>query len=74
VTNRICRHPLRFVPHAPAWLDCPLCAACFLHREDCPGLGTEGCAVDCMNVTDSAEWEVYRLEVWLSLPAPQSSP
>lgn len=49
---RICRHVLVIVPHAPGWLDCPTCAACFRHRDDCPGLGMPGCAAKCMGGAD----------------------
>jgi hypothetical protein len=48
VSARICRHPLRIVPHLPQWLTCDLCCADFLHREDCPGIGSPVCAQRCM--------------------------
>lgn len=69
MTTRICRHPLQYVPHAPNWLDCPLCAACFPHRNDCPGTGTTGCGTRCMSLTTDAQLETYRLEVLYALPA-----
>jgi len=50
--TRICRHPLRIAVHAPAWLACDTCHADFLHREDCPGIGTFPCAERCMGGAD----------------------
>lgn len=52
MTVRICRHPLRIATNAPLWLTCDACRADFLHREDCPGLGTPGCAHRCMGGAD----------------------
>lgn len=46
--TRVCRHPLRIVPHLPQWLTCDTCRADFLHREDCPGVGSPVCARRCM--------------------------
>lgn len=69
MTGRICRHPLRFVPHMLGWLACDICGADFRHRDDCPGLGTVGCAEQCMNTTDPAAQQLYRLEADFVLPA-----
>lgn len=52
MTTRLCRHPLRIVTHDPKWLTCDTHEADFLHREDCPGLGTPGCAEQCMQHAD----------------------
>lgn len=49
---KICRHVLRIATNAPAWLACDTCHADFPHRDDCPGLGTIGCADQCMNGAD----------------------
>jgi hypothetical protein len=62
----ICRHPLRITTHAPIWLDCDICHACFLHREDCPGLGTPVCAERCMN---GADLRTAALDALYALPA-----
>ncbi len=48
MTN-VCRHPLRLVPHAPAWLACDIHRASFPHHQDCPGYGTPGCVSVCAN-------------------------
>ena len=50
--TRICTHVLRICTHRPAWLACDTCHADFPHRHSCPGLGTPGCARDCMNGAD----------------------
>lgn len=70
-TVRICRHPLRITTHAPVWLDCDICQACFLHREDCPGLGTPGCARDCMGGADPV---TAALDALFALPAAEVTP
>lgn len=67
MADRICRHPLRPVPHAPAWLSCDTCHADFLHREDCPGRGTERCIAFCMNAVPTPT--VAELEALYDLPA-----
>ncbi len=63
---RICRHVLRIATHAPAWLACDTCHADFLHREDCPGLGTPGCAERCMG---GADLRTASLDALYSMPA-----
>lgn len=63
---RVCRHPLRIVTHAPAWLTCDTCQADWLHREDCPGIGTDVCAVKCMG---GANPETAALDAQYSMPA-----
>lgn len=63
---RICRHVLRIATNAPAWLACDTCRADFPHREDCPGLGTPGCAENCMG---GANPEVAALDALHALPA-----
>lgn len=68
---RICRHVLTITPHAPAWLDCATCQACFLHRADCPGLGTPTCAEKCMNGADP---EVAALDALYAQPAFEEQP
>ncbi|WP_326729012.1 hypothetical protein [Streptomyces phaeochromogenes] len=55
MTARICRHPLRLVAHAPAWLTCDIHRADFPHRRDCPGYGTPGCISLCANGTADDE-------------------
>jgi hypothetical protein len=50
--DRVCRHPLRIVPHLPQWLACDTCRADFLHREDCPSVGGPDCARRCMGGAD----------------------
>jgi hypothetical protein len=66
MADRICGHPLRIATHLPAWLACDICHADFLHRQDCPGLGTPGCADKCMN---GADLRTAALDALLSLPA-----
>ena len=46
-TNKLCEHPLRLVPHAPAWLTCDIHRADVPHNIACPGHGTEGCITLC---------------------------
>ncbi|MGQ4351962.1 hypothetical protein [Streptomyces drozdowiczii] len=70
--TRICRHPLRLVPHAPGWLACDTCAADFPHRQDCTERGAPQCITDCMNSTPQlhqAQQEIYLLEALYDLPA-----
>ncbi|MFB6776536.1 hypothetical protein ACFCX0_03685 [Streptomyces sp. NPDC056352] len=70
--TRICRHPLRLVPHAPGWLACDTCQADFRHREDCTERGGQQCITACMNSTPElhqAQQEVYLLEALYELPA-----
>jgi hypothetical protein len=64
--RRICRHVLRIVTHAPAWLACDTCKADFPHREACPGRGTPGCAARCMG---GADHQVAALDALYALPA-----
>lgn len=69
---RLCRHVLRIVTHAPAWLACDTCKADFPHGEDCPGRGTPVCAQRCMGGADP---EVAALDALFSLPdAERTSP
>ncbi|WP_344530860.1 DUF4326 domain-containing protein, partial [Streptomyces rectiviolaceus] len=63
---RICRHPLRIVTHAPAWLACDTCKADFPHQATCPGRGTPGCAQHCMGGADP---QVAALDALYALPA-----
>lgn len=63
---RICRHPLRIATNAPAWLACDTCHADFPHRNDCPGIGTPGCAERCMGGADP---EIAALDALYALPA-----
>lgn len=55
MTTYICRHPLRLVAHAPAWLSCDVHRADFPHHRACPGYGTPGCITLCANGTPSGE-------------------
>lgn len=71
MATRICRHVLRITTHAPAWLDCDTCQACFLHREDCPGRGTPGCARDCMGGADPV---TAALDALYAMPAAEEIP
>ena len=71
MATKICRHPLRIVPHAPAWLACDTCHADFLHREDCTGLGTPGCAERCMGGADPV---VAALDALYALPSALKEP
>ncbi|WP_458089377.1 hypothetical protein [Streptomyces malaysiensis] len=66
MTTRICRHPLRIAENAPGWLTCDIHQADFLHREDCPGIGTPGCAERCMGGADPL---VASLDALFALPA-----
>ncbi|MFB7605241.1 hypothetical protein [Streptomyces gardneri] len=66
--TRICRHQLRFVPHAPQWLACDTCHADFPHRNDCPGHNTTRCVLFCMT-PEAARQEIAALEVQYALPA-----
>lgn len=52
IVTAICRHPLRIVTHNPKWLSCDIHQAAFTHEEDCPGVGTPGCASECMQGAD----------------------
>lgn len=70
MTARICRHPLRIATHVPAWLACDVCHADFLHREDCPGLGTPGCARDCMGGADPV---TAALDALYAMPAAEET-
>lgn len=67
MSTRICRHPLRIVPHAPKWLACDTCHADFPHRQGCPGLGSPGCLLACMGGAEPDP--VVLLEVAFQLPA-----
>lgn len=77
--SRICRHPLQLTPHAPQWLDCRICAACFPHRDDCPGHGSPECVERCMNggiplgTATGAQQEIDDLESAYMLPASDRS-
>lgn len=53
--SAICRHPLRLVPHAPAWLACDIHRASFPHNPACPGYGAPGCITTCANGTPTDE-------------------
>lgn len=68
-TNKICRHPLRLAPHAPAWLTCDIHRADFPHQIACPGHGTPGCITLCAGGEPSDE-ELLALAVELTAKKP----
>lgn len=77
MTARICRHPLRHVPHAPGWLACDTCHADFPHRQDCPAPNSPHCITTCMNSTPELhqrQQEIYLLELLYDLPTVQGAP
>lgn len=69
---RICRHPLRLVPHAPGWLACDTCHADFRHQLECTKPGRPRCIAACMSSTPElhqAQQEIYLLEALYELPS-----